>query len=172
MARSRTTFEKGNTAAKGRGQPTAQLIANAIDEAVLNIVNDDRKKAKRRIARTNPALADELFAPTTDRFTAMRRMFEMLLVRANYGDKTALKIFWDRYMPRPKMPMVQLPGMDELPPDQAAAEVAKKVAAGEISPDMGDALIRVFSGAATIREMEANTRLMDELAEGERDARS
>lgn len=167
MARSRTTFKPGNTAAKGRGQPTAQLIAEAFDEAAMGIVNDARKRAWQRLARIDPQLADEMFAPTTDPHAARVAMIRTLGEMAKY-DKTANKIFWDRYMPKPKMAPVTLdPAVSEMSPDQAAAYVSARVAAGEIAPDVGDALIRVFSGAATIREAEANARLMNAMAEEE-----
>lgn len=167
MARSRTTFKPGNKAAKGRGQPTAQLIAEAFDEAAIGIVNDARKRAWQRLARIDPQLADELFAPTSDPHTARVAMIRTLGEMAKY-DKTANKIFWDRYMPKPKMAPVTLDSeVAHMPPDQAAAHVSARVAAGEIAPDVGDALIRVFTGAATIREAEANARLMNAMAEEE-----
>lgn len=162
-----TRFKPGNKAAVGRGQPTAVLIAKAFDEAILNITNKDRKIAHARLSRIDPQLADEMFNPTTDPQTARIHMIEKLAQMAQF-DKTAAKILWDRYMPKPKMPLVNLdPEVAKMPPDQAAAIVAEKVAAGEIAPDTGDALIRVFSGAATIREAEANARLMNAMAEEE-----
>lgn len=168
MARSRTSFKPGNKAAVGRGKPTAQLIAEAFDAATMNIVNADRRIAWQRLARiSGPDLADELFAPTNDPQTARIQMIEYLGRMAKY-DKTANKLFWDRYMPKPKMGTVRLDQqIADMPPDQAAAHVSAMVAAGEIAPDVGEALIRVFSGAANIREMEANTRLMNAMADEE-----
>lgn len=168
MARSRTSFKPGNQAAKGRGKPTAQLIAEAFDAAALNLTNADRRAAWQRVAKKlGPAMADDLFAPTTDATTARIHMIETLGRMARY-DKTANKLFWDRYMPKPKMGTVVLtPEIKDMSPDAAAAEVAAMVAAGDIAPDVGDALIKVFSGAASIREMEANTRLMNAMADEE-----
>lgn len=168
MGRSRTSFKPGNKAAVGRGKATAQLIADAFDAAALNLVNNDRKIAWTRVKRLfGEEMANDLFAPTTDPVTARIHMIEML-GRMAKTDKTANKLFWDRYMPKPKMGTVVLdPEIKNMPPDQAAAHVAALVANGDISPDVGDALIRVFSGAAQIREMEANTRLMHAMADEE-----
>lgn len=163
-----TRFKPGNKAAAGRGIPTAALLRDAMEEAVLNVVNTARKKAWHRLARVDIKLADELFSPTTDRLTAFSHMFEELARRASFGDKTAQKILWDRYFPKERLPAIELDkGIEDMPPDQAAALVASKVARGEITADVGESLIRVFSGAATIREAEANARLMNAMAEEE-----
>ncbi len=166
MPRSSTSFKPGNKAASGRGKPLAVLIANAFDEAALNICNDARREARRRMFRIDPKLADELFSPTTDKMVAMAHMIEHLANMAKF-DKTALKIFWDRYIPKPKMPMVEIPGLDDMTPEQAANTVTAMVAAGELAPDVAQALVTVFLQTASIREAEANTRLMNAMAEEE-----
>lgn len=167
MARSRTTFAPGNQFGRLKGKTQDTKIQEALQDALISVCNSDRKKAFNRLKRVDPELAEQFFGKIDDGQTALQHFFEKMVAMAAY-DKTALKLVADRVAPRPKHPMINLgEEMAKLPPDQAAAKVAEYVAAGVISADHGDSLIRVFAGAAQIREMEANTRLMSAMADEE-----
>lgn len=167
MARSRTTFAPGNQFGRLKGKSQDTKIQEALQDALINVCNADRKKAFSRLKRIDPELAEELFGPVQDGQTALQHFFEKVVSMAAY-DKTAMKIISDRVAPRPKHPLIRLGDeIAKMPPDQAALKIAELVAAGEISADHGDTLIKVFSGTAQIREMEANTRLMNAMADEE-----